>query len=213
MRVVQYTQSEFLFPWRLRRRAELPVFILLIPYAVVRGVIPSRAALNEMLRTGCAGGGMGTGVYWQPLELSAEEYDAIVAEWKTRNAQHLLYPSGAGDFVEDVEILALEKHLEYLKRSKEKYSIYRPAAMPKRPLSSILLGLMCSTGILMLLSAPFLGLVLGLQERRHLHLDGSETLLVGVIVAAVTAAVGGVFLGFGMLMARRSRRASTGDTQ
>ena len=206
MRIVDYTQSEFLLPWRLRRKAELHRFILAIPYALYRGVIPSLAVLNEVLRAGKAGGGMGTGLYWQPFEISADEYTAIIAAWKAMNPQESLYPRGAAEFIEDPDILAIDSHLEYLSRSREKYRAYRPpAGATKRPLSNVLLGLMCSTGILMLFSALPLGFVMGLQERHHLHLDGGDTLLVGVIMAAVTAAIGGVLLGLGLFLSRRCR--------
>jgi hypothetical protein len=207
MRVVEYTQSEFLLPWRLRRQADLHRFILSIPYALYRGVIPSLSVINEVLRAGQAGGGMGTGVYWQPFEISAEEYRAIIAAWRAMNPQGALFPGGASAFTEDPDVLAIETHQEYLSRSREKCRTCRPpAGATKRPLSNILLGLMCSTGILMLLSALPIGLVIGLQERHRSHLADSEALLVGGLMTAATAVIGGVLLGLGMFIARRRWR-------
>lgn len=200
MHVVHYMQSEFLLPWRLRRQAELPLFILLIPYAVVRGVIPSRAALNETLCTGRAGGGMGTGVYWEPFELAVEECNAVVAEWKTRNAQHLLYPSGAGDFIEDAEILAVESHLAYLKLSREKYSTYRPPSMPKRSLPNILRGFMFTTGFFLIIAGIPVGFILGWQTQHLAHTSRVEAVIVGGIMAVTSILLGGLLFGLAVLI-------------
>jgi len=207
MRAINYTRSEFLLPWRLRRQSELHRFILAIPYALYRGVIPSLAVINEVLRSGKAGGGMGTGFYWQPFEISAEEYRAIISSWRAMNPQQSLYPRGASAFVEDPAILAIETHLEYLAYSRDQYRSHRPPAdATKRPLSNILLGLMCSTGILMLLSALPIGFVLGLQARHRSHMSGGDALIIGVVLAAATAFIGGALLGIGMFIARHRWR-------
>jgi len=207
MRVIDYTRSEFLFPWRLRKQAELHRFILAIPYALYRGVIPSLSVLNEVLRAGKAGGGMGTGLYWQPFEISAEEYRAIIAAWKAMNPQQSLYPRGASEFIEDPDILAIETHQEYLFRSRGKYPRNRPPAYAaKRPLGNSLLGLMCSTGILMLLSALPVGIVLTLLTHYCAHEGRVEAVLVGGLMAAATTVIGGALLGLGMFITRRRWR-------
>jgi hypothetical protein len=112
-------------PWK--RRKENPVFrfILDIPYALYFSIVPGREALNEVLRSGAAGGGMGTGLYWEPFEISEEEYKAITETWKTFDLRKVLkfriedFPDLS--FVFDDEILAIPHHLDYVKRSSEKY--------------------------------------------------------------------------------------------
>lgn len=207
MRVIEYTRSEFLLPWRLRREAKVHRFILAIPYALYRGVIPSLTVINEVLRAGQAGGGMGTGLYWQPFEISAGEYRAIVSAWKAMNPREVLHPRGAAAFIEDPHILAIETHAEYLFRSREKYPRDRPPAdAAKRPLGSILLGLMCSTGILLLLSALPVGLVLALLTHYCAREGCVAAVLVGGLMAAATAVIGGALLGLGMFLTRRRWR-------
>jgi hypothetical protein len=207
MHVINYTRSEFLLPWRLRRQAALHRFILAIPYALYRGVIPSLSVINETLRAGKAGGGMGTGLYWQPFEISAEEYRAVIAAWRAMNPQQALYPRGASAFIEDPDILTIETQQEYLFRSRVKYPRNRPPAdAAKRPLGSILIGLMCSTGILMLISALPVGIVLTLLTRYGVHADRVEAALVGGLMTAATAILGGALLGLGMFITSRRWR-------
>jgi len=70
--VVHYRQSEFLMPWRWRKRNPVHRFILDIPYGLYFSVVPGRFALNDLLQTGIAGGGMGTGFTWEPFTLTQE---------------------------------------------------------------------------------------------------------------------------------------------
>lgn len=70
-------------------------------------MIRSIAVINEVLHAGKAGGGMSTGFCWQPFEISAEEYHAVIAAWKAMNPQEALYPRGASVFIEDPDIPAV----------------------------------------------------------------------------------------------------------
>ena len=134
MRVIRYKQSEFLQPWKWRRKKPLHLFILEIPYALYFSIVPSRSALNDVLRQGSGGGGMGTGVYWEPFELSDAEYSVVTNAWKDVDLGKILRVSKKQrinfDFVFDDEILSIPKHLDYLERSRMKYEgrFWKPIA-------------------------------------------------------------------------------------
>ncbi len=125
MRVIRYKQSEYLMPWRWRKKNPVYRFILDIPYALYFSIVPGREALNEVLRSGSAGGGMGTGLYWDAFETTEEEYTGITEIWRTFDLREVLkfrvedIPDLS--FVFDDEILAIPHHLDYLRRSREKY--------------------------------------------------------------------------------------------
>ena len=125
MRIVRYKQSEYLRPWKRRKKNTVARFILDIPYALYFSVVPGRGALNEVLSFGKAGGGMGTGLYWEPFEVTEEEYEKIVSYWRTFELREILkfrvedIPDLS--FVYDDEILAIGGHLEYIRASREKY--------------------------------------------------------------------------------------------
>lgn len=54
-----------------------------IPYLIGFGEpFPSRDALNELLREGFYDAGMSGGAEWDPFELSADEYDEVLAAVK-----------------------------------------------------------------------------------------------------------------------------------
>jgi hypothetical protein len=74
MKTIKYKQTEWLMPRKWPKKQPLYRFILDIPYALYFSVVPSREALNEVLRVGHAGGGMGTGLIWQPFEITPDEY-------------------------------------------------------------------------------------------------------------------------------------------
>ncbi|MHB1157394.1 MAG: hypothetical protein ACYC26_11230 [Phycisphaerales bacterium] len=129
MRIIRYKQTEWLMPWKWRKKNPLHLFILDIPYAIYHGVAPSREALNEILARGAVGGGMGTGLIWEPLELAADEYEEVLSAWKeleqldhrkVLKIRKHLYPYL--NFVFDPEIMAISGHSDYIKRSREKYS-------------------------------------------------------------------------------------------
>lgn len=125
MRDIRYRQSEYLMPWKWRRQRPLYRFILEIPYALYFSVVPGLAALNDVLRKGSAGGGMGTGLYWEPFEATEDDYREVTEAWRTFDLRSVLryriedIPDLS--FVFDAEILAIPRHLDYLKRSREKY--------------------------------------------------------------------------------------------
>ena len=132
-RCVNYRKTEFLVPWTHRRRADLHLFILAIPYGLYDAIVPSRDALNEVLSKGRAGGGMGTGLIWEPFSLTDAEYTDVIDQWRaldwrtTPRFRRRMIPEGG--FIFDDEILAIPYHLDYLRRSRAKY----PRA--KRPCS------------------------------------------------------------------------------
>jgi hypothetical protein len=134
MRVVRYKQSEFLQPWKWRRKKPLHLFIFEIPYALYFSIVPGREALNDVLRQGSGGGGMGTGVYWEPLELSDSEYTEVTEAWLSVDLRKILGFRKKHrinlDFIFDDEILTIRQHLQYLERSREKYEdhFWKPLA-------------------------------------------------------------------------------------
>ena len=112
-------------PWTWRKKKPLHRFILDIPYALYYSVVPGREALNEVLRTGSAGGGMGTGLSWDALEITEEEYTEVTDAWSSFDLRSVLKvkPEDIPDlrFVLDDEIMSIPRHLDYLRRSREKY--------------------------------------------------------------------------------------------
>jgi hypothetical protein len=125
MRIIRYKQSEFLMPWKWRKKKSLHRFILDIPYALYYSVVPGREALNEVLCAGTAGGGMGTGLYWDAFEISEEDYAEVTEAWKSFDLRSVLTfkPEDIPDlhFIFDEEIMAIPGHLDYLRSSREKY--------------------------------------------------------------------------------------------
>jgi len=112
-------------PWKWRKKNPVHRFILDIPYGLYFSIVPGREALNELLRRGSAGGGMGRGLSWDPFETTWDEYDEITALWRTFDLRKVL-KCRASDipdlrFIFDDEILAIPCHIDYLNRSREKY--------------------------------------------------------------------------------------------
>ena len=125
MRIVRYKQSEYLIPWNWRKKNPLYRFILDIPDALYFSIVPGRNALNEVLRSGEAGGGMGTGLYWDPFEVSEEEYKEVAEHWRTFDLRKVwkfrVEDIPDLNFVFDEEILIIPHHLDYLRASRAKY--------------------------------------------------------------------------------------------
>ena len=125
MRIVRYKQSEYLIPWNWRKKSPLHRFILDIPDALYFSIVPGRNALNEVLRSGEAGGGMGTGLYWDPFEVSEEEYKEVAEHWRTFDLRKVwkfrVEDIPELNFVFDEEILIIPHHLDYLRASRAKY--------------------------------------------------------------------------------------------
>ncbi|MEO0414579.1 MAG: hypothetical protein AAF226_06475 [Verrucomicrobiota bacterium] len=125
MRVIRYKQSEYLMPWKWRKKKPAYRFILEIPYGLYFSVVPGFDALNDLLQKGASGGGMGTGVYWKPFEIGEEEYLQITEAWRRFDLRKVL-KFQVGDvtdlnFVFDDEILAISNYFDYLSGSREKY--------------------------------------------------------------------------------------------
>jgi hypothetical protein len=72
--------------------------------------------------------------------------------------------------------------------------------------SDKLLGLMIVTGFMLLLSALPLGLVLSLQDHYKFHSDWHWAIILGVVMTAATAVVGGIFLCTGEFIVQRRRK-------
>ena len=124
MRIIRYKQTEWLMPWKWRKKKPLHLFILAMPYTICRWVVPSREALNQVLARGAAGGGMGTGWIWEPFKLTMEEYEEVLTAWKKTDIRKALKIKKHRylnlDFVFDPEIMAIPEHSDYIKRSCEK---------------------------------------------------------------------------------------------
>jgi hypothetical protein len=125
MDVIKYKQTEFLMPWKWSKKNLLYRFIFEIPYALYFSVVPSRAALNEVLRRGEAGGGMGTELLWQPFELTPDAYEEVLEAWRSFDLREVLGVNKRDtrdfSFIYDDEIMAIPDHLEYLCSSRTKY--------------------------------------------------------------------------------------------
>jgi hypothetical protein len=125
MKIIKYKQTEWLMPWKWPKKNPLYRFILDIPYALYFSVVPSREALNEVLRVGQAGGGMGEGLVWQPFEITPDEYEAVLNAWREFDLRKVIgakkseIPDLA--FIFDDEIMAIPHHLDYVRRSSAKY--------------------------------------------------------------------------------------------
>lgn len=123
---IRYRKTEYLIPWRFPKRKPLDRFILDIPYGLYFSIAPGLQALNDLLLTGKAGGGMGTGVTWEPFTITSEQYDAIADAWRRFDLRSLLkIPESAMpdlSFVFDADILAIPKHNDYLRAASTKYS-------------------------------------------------------------------------------------------
>jgi hypothetical protein len=82
----------------------------------------------------------------------------------------------------------------------------------KRPISSILLGLLFSTGMMLLIVAIPIGFTTAFQERYQSHSDWHWAVIAGVAITLAIALVGSISLGLGILIAG-CRRKSARDEQ
>src|SRR6185437_6524952 len=105
MRSVKYKRHEFHEKYPSNRNEELHRFLLDIPYLMYHGVVPSRDAINEVLRRGGGDGGMSPGASWEPFELTEDDYWEIVERWdqmdiaKEKEDDHFRY--NPKNFVQD----------------------------------------------------------------------------------------------------------------
>src|SRR5687768_3421973 len=59
-------------------QAPLAFFVMDVPYLLIRGVLPPRHVLNEILEIGQLGGGMSPAARWTPFSLTEAEYAQLV---------------------------------------------------------------------------------------------------------------------------------------
>jgi len=76
----------------------------------------------------------------------------------------------------------------------------------KRPLSSILHGLLYTSGFMMIFCAVPVGTAIALQSHYKFHVEAHDAGVQGVVLTVATAVVGGVLLLLGMLVTRIRRR-------
>ncbi|MBC7813195.1 MAG: hypothetical protein H7175_18700 [Burkholderiales bacterium] len=67
----------------LMARGNLSEMLTEMPYLLTHKVIPPLHVLNEVLRSGLIEAGANGGASWEPFEIDAEEYEALVAEMLT----------------------------------------------------------------------------------------------------------------------------------
>lgn len=80
MRDVSYKTSWAYAGSGVKHKAPLVDFILDILYLMDNsGVIPPLHILNEVLKRGTTGGGMGPGTTWRPFSIKEDEYNELVA--------------------------------------------------------------------------------------------------------------------------------------
>ena len=124
LKSIKFKKKQWLTFW-WSHRMPLLHFIFQIPYGLYFSVIPSLSVLNQILALGKGGGGMGISLNWEPFHLSDQEYRELVAEVKETNLRSILkikkddVPDLSAIF--DEQILSLDDHQEYLKKSREKY--------------------------------------------------------------------------------------------
>jgi hypothetical protein len=123
---IRYRKTEYLIPWRFRKVKPVDLFILDIPYGLYFSVVPGLQAINELLQVGTAGGGMGTGVTWEPFTITHEQYDEICDRWRNFDLRSLLkIPASVMpdlSFVFDPDIMSIPTHHGYLKAASAKYA-------------------------------------------------------------------------------------------
>jgi hypothetical protein len=133
MSLIKYKQTEYLSFWNWKKKNPIFRFILDIPYGLYLSMAPSktslivisRDALNEVLTRGSAGGGQGSGLIWEPFEISIDQYEDVLLSWKDFDLYSIkiykkkYFPNLS--FIFDPEIMAITNHLDYLGASREKY--------------------------------------------------------------------------------------------
>lgn len=109
-----------------RRHGDLVDLVLDIFYLVnLRGVIPPRAVLNEVLSQGRSGGGMSPETAWRPFTITPEEYaelvQALVALDLATATKNHPYMSSIERFIVDDELNECTEYGEWLRRLVRKY--------------------------------------------------------------------------------------------
>ena len=131
--LIKYKQTEYLSFWNWHKKNPIFRFVLDIPYCLYFSMAPSkfalivssRDALNEVLVKGSAGGGQGSGLIWEPFEISIDQYNEVLISWKDFDLYSIkrynkkYFPNLT--FIFDPEIMAITDHSDYVKASREKY--------------------------------------------------------------------------------------------
>lgn len=78
MRTVTYRRHEFHHP-PSDHTANLLAFVYDVPTLPACGVLPPFPMLNQILAEGGSDGGMSPGATWEPFEITADEYRALLA--------------------------------------------------------------------------------------------------------------------------------------
>jgi hypothetical protein len=78
MRTVAYRRHEFHHP-PSDHRASLLAFVYDVPTLPACGVLPPFRMLNQILAEGGSDGGMSPGATWEPFQITADEYRALLA--------------------------------------------------------------------------------------------------------------------------------------
>ena len=80
MRKLEYQELPAMGPGSVTKKGSLKNLLFAIPYFLVPDeLIPPLEVVNSVLRTGVSDAGMSGGCRWQPLEISAAEYEELVA--------------------------------------------------------------------------------------------------------------------------------------
>ena len=77
--MVDYVREEFHYPDE-KRQAPLPIFLMDVPYLLIRGSVPPLSILNQILAEGHLGGGMSPGARWAPFAVSETDYAALLVQ-------------------------------------------------------------------------------------------------------------------------------------
>jgi len=131
VRHVSYQRHDPFREFPEHRNELLAYFLLDVPYLLYFGVIPSRAAINQVLASGGGSGGMSPGASWLPFEIGEDEYWDVVDFWERMSIQEKLeddrFRYDPRAFFTDWDVMRETDHLQYLRRSREKYeALYFP---------------------------------------------------------------------------------------
>jgi hypothetical protein len=88
MRTVAYRRHEFHHP-PSDHRASLLAFVYDVPTLPACGVLPPFAMMNQILAEGGSNGGMSPGATWEPFQITADEYRALLAAVRATPAASL----------------------------------------------------------------------------------------------------------------------------
>ena len=122
MRVIDYTRHEFHADPE-RRKAELPLFLLDIPYLFFEGVIPPLSIINEVLGSGGGDAGMSPGTSWKPFALTEAEYAQLIQELQSLDLEEAKLQARFAPpvLIEDPSLHSCKDFLDWMRAVREKY--------------------------------------------------------------------------------------------